>query len=221
MSGTVAEVRIPIDEFALAETMAAYDDLRFEIERIIAHEPDRVMPYVWISDADFERLDDRLEADESVDRFELMADVDGERLYRMGWVGQIRTLVQILVEEEGTILSAQGNTAGWTLRILFPERASLSRTYEFCQSNDLSLEIQSIYDIDSGRQGRFGLTDGQQDVLQAAYEHGYYRIPREITAEELAAEFGISHQAVSERLRRAHESLVESTIVIGDPDDRE
>lgn len=47
------------------------------------------------------------------------------------------------------------------------------------------------------------LTDRQQDVLEAAYEGGYFEWPREQTGEELAAEFGISSPTFHQHLRMA------------------
>ena len=53
-----------------------------------------------------------------------------------------------------------------------------------------------------------------------AFEAGYYNIPRSISAEELATDLGISHQALSARFRRAHSQLVESELVINEEIER-
>jgi predicted DNA binding protein len=45
-----------------------------------------------------------------------------------------------------------------------------------------------------------------------AVRRGYYDIPRRTSMGELAAELGISDQAVSERLRRAIVALVRNTM---------
>ncbi len=52
-----------------------------------------------------------------------------------------------------------------------------------------------------------GLTAPQQEAIAEAYRQGYYDVPREISLEELANEFEISHQSLSERLRRANRVL--------------
>ena len=215
MDGTIAELELPADEFALWETLRSLEEVEFEIERVVAHDPERVMPYVWVSGANDADLDAALEVDSSVDALEVLADLEDERLYRMEWVDRIETLVRILVEEEGTILAAFGRGNSWALRTLFPAREALSRTHEYCEEARLTMEVKSIYRLDEGRGGRFGLTDNQQSTLVSAFEHGYYDIPRGVTAEELAEQLEISHQALSEQLRRAHGSLVENAIVIG------
>ena len=46
-----------------------------------------------------------------------------------------------------------------------------------------------------------------------AVEGGYYSIPRRMSAQDLADEFGISDQAVTERLRRAIVTLTENTLI--------
>jgi len=51
------------------------------------------------------------------------------------------------------------------------------------------------------------LTEPQQEAIAEAYRQGYYDVPREISLEELANELDISHQALSERLRRANRVL--------------
>ena len=215
MGGTVVEVGLPADEFALAETTNRFEDLEYEIERVVAHDDDCVMPYVWIDGPSVGDVEPVLAEDGSVADLERLADLGEERLYRMDWVAQIDTLVEILIEEEGAILSAHGNGEDWTLRSLFPSREALSRTHDYCEDHGLTMDIYTIYNVDDGRKGRFGLTDDQQSTLVAAYDAGYYEIPRETSMTELAESMDVSHQALSERLRRGHESLVENTVIIG------
>ncbi|WP_227355412.1 helix-turn-helix domain-containing protein [Haladaptatus salinisoli] len=213
-NGTVVEAEIPIDEFALGETLSALDGVRCEVERVVAHDDGQVMPFVWMSsaDADRARIETLLSDDPSVSETELLIDLSDRWLYRMQWVGQIETLVGILTKESA-ILAVTGSEEGWSLRTLFPDRQTLSRTYERFKENGLTLEIRNIYRLEDGQQGRLELTDEQQEALILAYERGYYDIPRETTAAALADELGITHQALSERLRRGHENLVGTALV--------
>jgi predicted DNA binding protein len=211
--GTVAELAIPADEFALRQTLTTIDGLTVEVERIAAHNGDSIMPYVWLRNKNQDMTEAALADDPTVEQVELLADLTSEWLYKMEWVDQIETLIQILVEEDGTILAATGNEDRWMLRILFPDREALSQTYEYCQEQDLSLDVRQIHQLEDGRQDRFGLTDEQQEILVLAAEHGYYEVPREVSAEELADDVGISHQAVSERLRRGHDKLVNNVLL--------
>lgn len=51
------------------------------------------------------------------------------------------------------------------------------------------------------------LSDEQLDVLETAYRMGYFKVPQEVTAEEIAAELDISRSTLSERLRRVEHNL--------------
>lgn len=51
-------------------------------------------------------------------------------------------------------------------------------------------------------------------MLIKAVENGYYALPRGTTTNELGESFGISDQAVTERLRRGISNLVTNTLLI-------
>ena len=55
-----------------------------------------------------------------------------------------------------------------------------------------------------------GLTAKQWQTLELAYQRGYYETPRKTDLSTLAAELEISKSAVSQRLRGAEATLVES-----------
>lgn len=66
--------------------------------------------------------------------------------------------------------------------------------------------------LDSGRLTEVlvsKLTDEQLAVLETAYTNGYFDIPRETSATELADELDVAQSTVSERLRTAERSLLE------------
>jgi predicted DNA binding protein len=53
------------------------------------------------------------------------------------------------------------------------------------------------------------LSDKQLEILEVAYQMGYFRVPQEVTAEEIATELDISRSTLSERLRRVEHNLCE------------
>ncbi|ELY83426.1 helix-turn-helix domain-containing protein [Natrinema gari] len=66
--------------------------------------------------------------------------------------------------------------------------------------------------LDSGRLTEVlvsKLTDDQLAVLETAYNEGYFDIPRETSATDLADELDIAQSTVSERLRTAERTLLE------------
>lgn len=53
-------------------------------------------------------------------------------------------------------------------------------------------------------------------MLIRAIQAGYYSIPRQASTQALADEFGISDQAVTERLRHGITALVSNTLLLTD-----
>ncbi|ELY64452.1 helix-turn-helix domain-containing protein [Natrinema versiforme] len=217
---TIAELAVPAAAFALRHTLEATDDLdiEIEIERVVAYDPGHVMPYVWFSGSEstLETVDDALADDPSVEAAERLTNLGDECLYRMNWVDDVTVILHLLTEERATVLDAHVEGKQWRFRVLFPEREALSRTYDFATEAGLSVEIQKIHRLEENRHDRFGLTEPQYETLVAALERGYYEIPRGMDMDGLSDELGISHQALSERLRRAHRTLVEEVIDVGE-----
>ncbi len=209
---TAAEVVLPAEEFALRETFRAVPDVEFDVERVVAHDRDRVMPILWAGGAGRDDIEDALDDDPSVEDVERLVSLDDEWLYRMAWVDGIKAVVQSLVYEEGTITNAHGRNDRWSLRIVFPDHSALSRTYDYCQEEGLTVDVESVTEMDDEPAGQFGLSDAQYETLITAYEMGYFQVPREATVDELGEELGVSAQSVSERLRRGHEKLVSGAL---------
>lgn len=51
------------------------------------------------------------------------------------------------------------------------------------------------------------LSDEQLQVLETVYQMGYFKVPQEVTAEEIASELDISRSTLSERLRRVQHNF--------------
>ena len=56
------------------------------------------------------------------------------------------------------------------------------------------------------------LTDRQHEVLDVAYELGYYDVPRKSSTAEVAADLGVDDSTVAEHLQRAEHNLLESLL---------
>ena len=213
---TIAQLELSAEDFALDATLAANPDIEFDIERVVAHGSDHVLPLVWAigHEDDLDAMEASFEVDSSIEEFELLTALDDRRVYRMDWVANIRFIVRVLVEEEATVLNAHAKEGHWTLRVLFDEHEALSRTVEFCEDADIDLEIKTVHDLAEGEHSRFGLTEEQHEALVTATKRGYYAVPRIIGIHDLAAELGISHQALSERLRRGQENLNRHALIV-------
>ena len=209
---TILKASIPAGQFALAETFDELPDAEFDAIRLAHHGTDRVIPMLWVGGVETKSVAEVMAADSTTSNVRLVSQVNQDSLFRMQWTDRVGFLTHALIEENGAVVSAHGTRDAWTFRIFFPRRDDVSATYEACDTYDITVE--QIYSLDSAPSfGEFRLTDGQVTTLRAAFDEGYYTVPRETTLEELAEELDVSHQALSERLRRSHRALIERMLV--------
>lgn len=208
---TIAQVSIPVSDFALSHTLKQHPDIDLRIENVAGEGPLQVMPLVWFADVDIDELESTLADDETVDEYiRLLEDLDAEEwFYRITYAEDVTCVCRCIFEHDGAILDAQVSGRRWILRLLFPQRELLSNSIEAIEQQEITIDVRRI--VKAGRNGDFegapALTDPQEEAITEAYRQGYYDVPREISLEELAAELDISHQALSERLRRANKVL--------------
>jgi predicted DNA binding protein len=209
----IIEFDLPTEEFALQETLNTCPEAQIEIERVVADDPDRITPYVWVRVTDFDTFEAALQDDPTVENVTLLSETEEERSYQMTWIGSIDFIVQILTEHQGTITHAEGSDTGWHLRVVFPDRKSLSQAHDAAREAGFQVDVRTVYGTEDPRNIQHGLTEAQRDALVAAFEAEYFTVPRETTLAELAERRNSSHQALSEQLRRGIGNLVESTLI--------
>lgn len=215
---TIVVGEIPAEQFALEGTFDRIPSVEFEGERVVETGDRVTMPIVWAraTELDRESLDQSLDADDSVGDFSVLASFDDEWLYRVEWVRQAEFVIKVLLDAEGTILDTHGSASGWRFRVFYPRRDSFSETNERCEEHGFDFEVLRVREMDGEPRGRFGLTDEQYRAVMTAWEEGYFDVPRGAQLEDVADALDISHQALSERLRRGHANLIEATLSISD-----
>jgi predicted DNA binding protein len=218
---TIGEFTIPASEFALAETLERRPDLTVNIDRVVAHNTTQVAPFVRVTQGKVDGLTEILEDDSSVEEVELFGETDDERFYRLVWNETAQVIRYMIDEHAATVQEATAGNGEWHLRVLFPDRDALSATSEYARENDIRFTLERIYGSENFETARYNLTEPQYETLALAVEKGYYEVPRDIDAKGLADELDISHQALSERHRRATKSLVLSALATVDEEDDE
>jgi len=112
------------------------------------------------------------------------------------------------------LLGATGGADRWEIELRFPSHETLSDFQAYYVDHDIPVSIEKIYNPTKPDAGPwYGLTAVQRETLTNAVEDGYYSLPRRISTKELAAEFDVSDQAVTERLRRGISTLVTNTLL--------
>lgn len=208
----IVEFAVPLDNFALSQTLTAVQDTTLEIGRITVDSSDTVTASVWAYTTDFEALED----DPTVASVAVTSKTADERSYRMRWNEPIELLVHVLTAQEGSIIYATNTASMWILHVSFPERGVLVQVQELqglAHRNGFSLDVQRIYQTGDYQKTSLGLTNQQHEVLVSAFNEGYFEIPKEITLKELAEKHDVSHQALSEQLRRGLHQVLEQTLI--------
>lgn len=213
----VASFRLDPEAVALRETFERLPDLRLEVERIAAHGTESTMPCLWTGGVDFDALDEALSADASVAAVLESREFPAEKYYQIDWSEHIERRVDAFIDHEASVLDASADADGWRLRFRFVTREQFDAFRAFLAAREYSFSLLDLAEHDAPRRWDGDLTPAQREALVAANERGYFDVPRAITTRELAAELSVSHQSLSERLRRATGNLVDSTL--GAPDD--
>lgn len=208
----VASFRLDPEAVALRETFERLPDLQIEVERIAAHGTESTMPCLWTSGADFDALDRALDADASVAAVLEASEFPAEKYYQIDWSEMVERRVDAFIDHEASVLEAAADADGWRLRFRFVTREQFDAFRAFLTERDYSFSLLDLAEPDAPRRWRAALTPAQREALVVANERGYFDVPRGITTRELGAELSVSHQALSERLRRATGNLVDSTL---------
>ena len=212
----IVEFAVPLDNFALSTTLTAVQDATLEIGRLTVDSSNSVTASVWAYTTDFDALETAFEDDPTVASFTVTSGTADERSYQMQWNEPIELLVHVLTAQEGSIIYAANDDNVWTLHVSFPDRGALVQVQELqnlAQQNGFSLDVQRIYQTGEYQQTSLGLTDRQYEILVSAFNEGYFKIPKEVTLKELAEKHGVSHQALSEQLRRGLHQVLEQTLI--------
>lgn len=210
---SLVTVRIPACDLAFEHAFEVVPNLRFEMIQSVAADRAVSMTYVRVWGAPREEIEAAFDSDPSVDNFEAVSQRAESWLYEIAWDStRLFVLREIIFQRDGQIISACGQDDEWVLRLLVLDRDDISKVVDDTTSHDFSVDVARITKMDSQTASPGELTEEQYETLLMAVEKGYFEIPRRTTMEELAEEFGISHQALSERLRRGHRMLIESAL---------
>jgi predicted DNA binding protein len=96
---------------------------------------------------------------------------------------------------------------GATMSLVGPQAAIAGTVGEY-EAEGASPELRRLGGYDGGERPLAELTDRQREVVESAYEAGYYEVPREATATEVAAELDLDSSTVVEHLQRAERNLM-------------
>ncbi|SIR49552.1 hypothetical protein SAMN05421858_2501 [Haladaptatus litoreus] len=209
----IAEFTIHAPTLALTPTLEAVPGMTVELDQQMVAQGYTPLVIVWASGGDFTAFDIALEADTTIASHAIIEDLDTRKLYRLELSRSDLQEVYPAYQNVGAVpMAGRGKAGVWRRRIRFPDRDALADFQQFCTEKTIDFSLKRLYtpgDDDT----TFQLTEPQLEALVAAYEVGYFNVPRDATLEVLSSKLGISKQSVSERLRRAQSRLVSNAIL--------
>jgi predicted DNA binding protein len=208
----IAELTLRPMDFPLGEISLQDPEVEIELERIVPSKSG-VFPFFWAHGGELESFERRVRELDTVDELVALDRIEGSVLYRVTWGPEVENFVEAIVETGAAILEAHGNEK-WVFRLRYPNHRGLTALHNYCQEQSIPFHLERVYTLAEERDVtlNFGLTPEQREALQLAADGGYFKVPRQTSMAEIAAQLGISEQSASERIRRAIDTVLRKTI---------
>ena len=207
---TIVELSLPATDFPLGRLLTAGTETQIEFERVVPVGTNTV-PLFWAWNTDLNEFEQRVGAHEQVLDLIAVEEVDDRRLYLLNWDAPEGEFFEGFTAAETIIRSAYGyNSHAWEFEVLFPTQADLTTFHNHCRENDIQYTLGQMHTLTEAGDHLINgvLTEKQRDALLLALQRGYFQTPRQVTLSELAEEFDISQQSLSDLIRRGNEALL-------------
>ncbi|MFC5367153.1 helix-turn-helix domain-containing protein [Salinirubrum litoreum] len=216
--GIFGEFRVPPQALALSETFEAEPETAIQIDRVVASEMESLTPYFIVSGVSNTAFEAAASSDESIDALQQILDAEMGTMYRAVWGDRVEALVQEYTNEGTSILKAMGTADGWVLRIRFDGHALIGKFTSHLRDRGFSFDLVRLHEMSYAQTGsQFGLTPKQQEALVTAWQMGFFDLPRETSMVAVAEELDITPQSLSDRLRRAQNTLIGDALRVALP----
>jgi predicted DNA binding protein len=202
----IADLVVPARDFELGQLVIGHPGVHVELERIVPLD-EGILPFFWVSNADPDEVEGTLRSTPEVAAVARLTELEDRVLYQVEWSRDVDGLVEALVDVSGTVLSASGADDEWRFQLRFPDHDALSAFGRTCEEKEIDIDVKSVYNPHPPTP-ESRLTAQQRRTLRIAHARGYFEVPRRTTLPELASYFGVSKQAVSQRIRRGLNNLL-------------
>ncbi len=210
----IADLTVPAAEFELGRILELEGAERLELEKMVPL-GEKPVPFFLVHEHIRDTFEELVRNHPSVDRVQEIDRHDEERLYSLQWDTSSDHFFNAMKTAGAQLIGAKGSATTWQFELRFPSHEALSQFHELCEDARIEFDLERVYNPTKPSLGPwYGLTEHQRETLTRAVQGGYYSIPRRLSTRDLAEEFDISDQAVTERLRRAIITLTENTLLV-------
>jgi hypothetical protein len=201
-----------LEEMGLGELVAYTRDAGIrDLEELTCHGNGGVMQLEVEEQLDGERLS----SFEAVSQWEFVAENEHTYLY----------LIEIIAPDLTDAITDHGDALvgtcdpsmtehGATMELVGPQQ-TISKTLQEYEAAGISPELEKLGDYDGTETSLDALTERQREIVHAAYDMGFYEVPREVSTEEVAAELDLDASTIAEHLQRAERNLLSQELERG------
>ncbi|WP_255170246.1 helix-turn-helix domain-containing protein [Natrononativus amylolyticus] len=207
--GLIAEFRLQSPDAPLVDVARAVPGCTITVEYEEQTVSGPIVHVVRVECASFGAFEAALEAAEYVEEVTLISDGGAARTYHVINRGPFPKEMDELTLNKTLIERMRVTEDGWHLRQRFANRDELAAYREGCRRMGSRFYLDRLYETADADRTVPGISDKQREALLAAYEAGYFAVPRRSSLEDVAADLDISRSALAERLHRGEAHLLE------------
>ena len=150
----------------------------------------------------------RLDALECVDHWEHVTETDDGHLYVIAFTAP--ELPESIAEEAEDLIGTCNPELGedQATMSLVGNQDTISNTIHEYQEAGVAPELERLGSYEGQSHPLDSLTDRQREVLQTAFDMGYYEVPRQVSTEEIADRLGLDPSTVAEHVQRAERNVM-------------
>ena len=197
---------LSVDHETLAEFgFAVFQDVGLLDIEILSCEGPRGVSRIHVE----ERPDEtRLDELDTIQWWECVAD-EGSKYVYLVEMNVAEQLDRAGVDADGMTRTewAEVNEQGFSFEQTGSQE-DLSDVISELQAAGQNITLEQLRDYRIQETPMDALTDRQREVLEVAYELGYYDVPRGTSTAEVAAELGVDDSTVAEHLQRAERNVL-------------
>ena len=212
-----AEIDLEHAAFVLSPSTGRADGSVVELECLHWRGDDRRFLFSARTD-DFARFESALVDDATVARPTHICTSDGRRWYRAERTDDAESPLVPVLECDAFVRRAVATGGRWSFRLRLDGRETLIELRSACRNRGIDMHVTRLVQTEGPGDCEYhGLTEDQYELLELAFENGYYDVPRQISQTKLAEELDVSPSAISQSLRRAIAALIAATLTDRSP----
>ena len=154
--------------------------------------------------------EDRLDAIDTIQWWEQVS-TEGPNYVYLVEGGSTKDTADLDVDRFPRTEDVEFHDDGFTLTYA-DQQERISNEIAELQADGIDVTLRKLQNYRVQHSPLDSLTDRQREVLEVAFETGYYDVPRQASTTELAAELGLDDSTVSEHLQRAERNLLAAVL---------